>query len=94
MITHPLNFARIALRPRQKRILALCRVGRQTANSPEAQLKRAHTQRQNALAQHAWKPSDQPTWVTERFYAEKIQPLLAPLSASVIARQVLARFDP
>ena len=57
MITHPLTFARIVLRPRQKRILALCRVGRQTVNRPEAQLKRAHTQRQNALAQHAWKPS-------------------------------------
>jgi hypothetical protein len=39
------------------------RVRRLTANNPEAQLKRANranTQRQNALAQHAWKnPSDQ-----------------------------------
>jgi CRISPR/Cas system-associated endonuclease Cas1 len=71
-----------------ERLVDVARVGRQTANNPEAQLKRASTQRQNALAQHAWKPSDQPTWLTEKFYAEKIQPLLASLSASAIARQI------
>ena len=71
-----------------ERLVDAARVGRQTANSPESQLKRANTQRQNALAQHAWKPSAQPTWLTELFYAEKIQPLLASLSASVIARQI------
>jgi CRISPR-associated endonuclease Cas1 len=71
-----------------ERLVDAARVGRQTANSPEAQLKRANTQRTNALAQHAWKPSDQPTWLTETFYADKIQPLLASLSASVIARHL------
>ena len=71
-----------------ERLVDVARVGRQTANSPQAQLKRGNTQRQNALAQHAWKPSDEPTWLTARFYAEKIQPLLAPLSASAIARQI------
>jgi hypothetical protein len=71
-----------------ERFIYAARVGRQTANSPEAQLKRANTQRQNALAQHAWKPSDQPTWLTELFYAAKSQTLLASLSASTIARQI------
>jgi CRISPR-associated endonuclease Cas1 len=71
-----------------ERLIDAARVGRQTANSPEAQLKRANTQRQNALAQHAWKPSDQPAWLTEKFYAEKVQPLLLSLSASAIARQI------
>ena len=71
-----------------ERLADAARVGRQTANSPEAQLKRANTQRQNALAQHAWKPSDQPRWLTEAFYAGKIQPLLPSLSASAIARQI------
>jgi hypothetical protein len=70
------------------RLVDTARVGRQTANNPEAQLKRANTQRQNALAQHAWKPSDQPAWLTERFYAEKVQPLLPSLSASAIARHL------
>jgi hypothetical protein len=36
-------------------LLDAARIGRQTANSSEAQLKRATTQRKNALAQHSWK---------------------------------------
>ncbi|HET6177866.1 MAG TPA: CRISPR-associated endonuclease Cas1 [Candidatus Sulfotelmatobacter sp.] len=71
-----------------ERFIDVARVGRHTANSPEAQLKRANTQRRNALAQHAWKPSDQPDWLTEKSYSEKIQPRLPSLSASVIARHL------
>ena len=63
-------------------------IGRQTANGPEAQLKRANTQRKNALSQHAWKSSDQPAWLTDKIYSEKIQPLLASMSASTIARTI------
>ena len=33
-----------------------------------------------------WKPSDQPSWLTKRFYLEKIQPLLASLSGTAIAK--------
>jgi hypothetical protein len=69
-------------------MLDAAKIGRQTANSSEAQLKRASTQRKNALAQHAWKSSDQPAWLTDTLYSEKIQPVLAAMSASVIARQI------
>ena len=69
-------------------MLDAARIGRQTANSPEARLKRAHTQRKNALAQHAWKSSDQPAWLTDTFYLEKVQPVLAAMSASDIARRI------
>jgi hypothetical protein len=71
-----------------QRMIDVARIGRQTANSPEARLKHAETQRRNALAEHAWKPSDQPAWLTEKFYSEKVQPLLATMSASDIARQI------
>jgi hypothetical protein len=63
-------------------------IGRQTAHSPEARAKQANTQRKNALAQHAWKPSDQPAWLTDTFYSEKVQPVIAAISASAIARQI------
>lgn len=43
--------------------------------------KRAITERKNAPAQHAWKPSDQPDCLTEMFFAEKIQPLIASTPA-------------
>jgi CRISPR-associated endonuclease Cas1 len=71
-----------------KNMIDAARIGRQTANGPKAQLKRASTQRKNALAQHAWKPSDQPAWLTEKFYMTKIQPVLASTSASAIARRI------
>lgn len=69
-------------------MLDAARIGRQTANSPAAQSKRAITQRRNALAQHAWMSSDQPAWLTDTFYSEKVQPVLAAMSASAIARQI------
>jgi hypothetical protein len=45
--------------------------------SPEAQAKRAIKARKNALAQHSWKASDQPAWLTLELFTKKIQPLLA-----------------
>jgi len=70
------------------RLLQAARIGRRIANGPEAQLKRSDTQRKNALAQHAWRPSEQPVWLTTRFFAEKIQPRLASQPTSAIARQI------
>ncbi len=52
----------------------------------EAQKKRAATQQINALAQHAWKPSNQPSWLTATFYSEKIQPALLSVRGPLIAR--------
>jgi hypothetical protein len=83
-----MNCATCAVGDATKNILDAARIGRQSANGPEAQEKRAHTQRKNALAQHAWKSSDQPAWLTDTFYSEKVQPVLAAMSASVIARQI------
>jgi hypothetical protein len=82
------NCATCAVGGATKNMLDAARIGRETANDPEAQMKRAVTQRKNALAQHAWKPSDQPAWMTEKFFSEKVQPVLAATSASAIARQI------
>jgi hypothetical protein len=62
-----------------QRMIDIARIGRQTANSPDARLKHAETQRRNVLAQHAWKASDQPAWLTEQFYSKKVQPVLAAM---------------
>ena len=70
-------------------MVAAALIGRQTAHSPEARAKQANTQRRNAQPQHSWEPSSQPSWLTEKFYSEKVQPLLAAMSASAIARQIL-----
>lgn len=67
-----------------KNMAEAARIGRQTANGPQAQAKRAIKARKNALAQHSWKASDQPTWLTEEVFEQKILPRLANVPMSVI----------
>jgi hypothetical protein len=64
------------------------RIGRVTANGPEAQAKRAIKARKNALAQHSWKASDHPAWLTQEVFEQKIQPRLANASMSVIRSSI------
>jgi CRISPR-associated endonuclease Cas1 len=80
--------AECAIAVATKNLANAARTGRKIAQGSEAQARRARTRRKNALAQYAWKSSDQPAWLTEEFYVEKIQPLLAQISASVIARRI------
>jgi len=67
-----------------KNMVNAARIGRLTANGPKAQAKRASKARKNALAQHSWKESDQPAWLTPELFSGKIQPLLSGVSMSAI----------
>jgi len=69
-----------------ERVPDLARLGRLAAQKPSARARRSATQRERALARYAWKPSDQPSWLTERFYMEKVQPVVSSISGSEIAR--------
>jgi hypothetical protein len=69
-------------------MLRAARIGRQTANGPEAQVKRAIKARKNALAQHSWNPSDQMKWLTPEFFIQKVQPLLATVPMSAIRSSI------
>ena len=64
------------------------RIGRLVAHTPAALVKRSASRKRNAQACSEWDASKQPAWLTEKFYSEKVQPLLAQMSASVIARQI------
>jgi hypothetical protein len=70
----------------EERMPDVARLGRLAAQKPEAQAKRCATQRINGFARYAWKPSDQPSWLTEQFYVTKIQPALTSLSGAAIAK--------
>jgi len=70
------------------RMADVARVGRLTAHSSQAQRKRSNTQRRNAISWHSWKASSQPAWLTEQLYSEKIQPLLAQVSGTAVARAI------
>jgi CRISPR-associated endonuclease Cas1 len=80
--------AQCAVGTATKEMLDAARIGRLTANGPEAQAKRAVKARKNALAQHAWKASDQPAWLTEELFQQKIQPRLANVSMSAIRSSI------
>ncbi len=60
--------------------------GRVASHRHKAEARRSKTQLINHANRREWSPSDQPTWLTAKFYAEKIQPLLVPLSSGAISR--------
>jgi hypothetical protein len=62
--------------------------GRLVSHSSTAEAKRSKTRKANHAALREWSASDQPAWLTEEFYAQKMQPLLVPLSSRAIARQL------
>jgi len=50
-----------------------------------AQARRSEAQRRQAIALKAWKPSDKPQWLVEKFYREQIQSRLAGIGVQTIA---------
>jgi CRISPR-associated endonuclease Cas1 len=71
-----------------ERLIDVAQAGRIAGHTPEALAKEGKTQRRHALARSSWSSDQQPAWLTEKFYSEKIQPLLASIPASAIARQI------
>jgi CRISPR-associated endonuclease Cas1 len=69
----------------RRRMLEVAKVGRAVTHTPEAQALRSATRRRQAAALSTWKPENQPAWLTEAVYAEKIQPALTGFPVSAIA---------
>ena len=70
------------------KMIETAKLGRVAAQSRDAQQKRSATQHAVAEARRAWKPSDQPDWLTAEFYAEKVQRALASVSSASIAKRL------
>jgi hypothetical protein len=71
-----------------QRLRTLAAEGRVSAHSEKAEAKRSRTQLANRENIRKWSSSEQPSWLTARFYAEKIQPRLIDLSVAAIAREL------
>jgi len=67
------------------RLKEASRSGRVAAHTPQAEARRAETQRKHAVARYGWSPSDQPHWLDEDTYAREIQPRLVCIANSAIA---------
>jgi len=66
-------------------MLPIAAKGRILAQTPTAQARRAATRKRQMAAERAWRPSDQPAWLTEQVYVQQIQPRLATISAAKLA---------
>jgi hypothetical protein len=67
-----------------KRLIRAAEKGRIAASAPDALARLAATQKRHAAAQLAWKPSDQPAWLTEQVFIGMIQPRLHAISVSTV----------
>ena len=61
----------------KERMPVVAQIGRVAAQTGAAQAKRAITRKRNAAAQRAWDSSQNPFWLNEEFYRQRIQRRLA-----------------
>jgi hypothetical protein len=71
-----------------KRLLEVARGGRVAGHTPEAIAKEAATHRRHAQARAAWNPTEQPSWLTNQVFSQRIQPALTRASATAIAKRI------
>jgi CRISPR-associated endonuclease Cas1 len=71
-----------------KRLVQAAKAGRVAGHTLEAIAKEAATHRKHGEARRRWKSSDEPAWLTEQLFLEKIQPALARASATAIAKRI------
>jgi CRISPR-associated endonuclease Cas1 len=62
------------------------KIGRQNTHSPQAEARRAESQRRQAAALRAWNPSDNPIWLDEQAYRDRIQPKLRAFTVPAIMK--------
>ena len=77
-----------AIEPATKRLVDAARTGRMTAHSPQARSRQGEKQRLHAKARLNWTATRQPAWVTPEVYSANVQPILASLPNSTIAKAI------
>jgi CRISPR-associated endonuclease Cas1 len=66
-------------------MIEAAKLGRAKGHSSEARARQAEKQRAHGAAVKSWNPSDNPHWLTEQFYREKIQARLSGIAVAVIS---------
>jgi predicted amidophosphoribosyltransferase len=72
----------------KQRLTKIATEGRVVSHSSSAQARRSETQIAKQTHIREWSTSDQPSWLTAEYYAEKMQPLVDALSTSAIVRHL------
>ena len=66
-------------------LIEAAKLGQVATHSPKAEALRAATQRRHVAERKAWRPTDNPDWLTKEAYREKIQPHLAGITVPTIS---------
>jgi CRISPR/Cas system-associated endonuclease Cas1 len=66
-------------------LIIAARQGRIASHSREAEMRRSETQRLHHAEKRAWRPSQQPEWLTLETYVQKIQPRLTEVTVAAIS---------
>ncbi len=66
-------------------LIDAAKLGRIATHAAKAEALRASTQRRHAAELKNWKPSDNPVWLTEQAYRDKVQPRLPGFSVPKIS---------
>jgi CRISPR-associated endonuclease Cas1 len=69
----------------RERFVDVARKGRVASHTYDAEARRSGTQRRHAAERKTWQPSQQPAWLNEETYREKIQPRLAEVTVPAIS---------
>ncbi|PYV52746.1 MAG: CRISPR-associated endonuclease Cas1 [Acidobacteria bacterium] len=80
--------ANCAVTSATERFVNAARIGRVAARSPEARARHAESERHHANARSSWDASSQPAWLTSEVFSQKVEPLLADISASAIRSRI------
>jgi CRISPR-associated endonuclease Cas1 len=76
----------------RQRMENVARLGRAASKTAQARARVSATQRHQTAARLSWQSSDQPDWLTEEAYTEKIKPRLAGASISEITNALDVSF--
>jgi hypothetical protein len=82
------NCAKCAREISRTKLIKLAKVGRVVGHSPRSLKKQSETQRRHEIAKRAWRTMPKPSWPTEQFYSEQIQPRLSAITIARIAQSL------
>jgi CRISPR-associated endonuclease Cas1 len=83
-----IHCAQCSIEGARERIGDAARLGRLAARSPAALTKQADSQRRHANARSSWDKASQPAWLTVEVFSQRIQPMLAGVSTSIIRSRI------
>jgi CRISPR-associated endonuclease Cas1 len=74
---------------RRENVMEASKLGRLKTHKPQAQARRAETQRRQQAARKSWSPESMPDWLNQKFYLEQIQPKLSGVQVRTIQFELL-----